>query len=68
MNEGYLQHNPVAGIVLRAPKDPLVEPYHLEHIKAMMAILDHDWEVATIHREKMLAARNCLFGARNEAG
>jgi len=58
VKEGYLGHNPMDGIAVKAPKDPLVEPYRPEHIEAMVAVLDHDWKVATAPRQRMLAARD----------
>lgn len=58
VKEGYLEHNPMDGILLRAPKDPPVEPYRPEHIEAMVAVLDHDWKFATTARQRMLAARD----------
>jgi len=63
--EGYLEQNPLDGIVFKAPKDPPIEPYQLEHKDKFLAVLDHDWKVAKTLRQRMLAARNraivCLF-------
>lgn len=65
ITEGYLEHNPLDGIVFKPPKDPPIEPYQREHKKKFLAVLDHDWKVAKTPRQRMLAARDkaivCLF-------
>lgn len=58
VKEGYLKHNPMDGIVLKAPKNPLIEPYRPEHIDRMLDVLERDWQIATTLRQKMLAARD----------
>jgi site-specific recombinase XerD len=57
-SEGYLQQNPVEGIILRPPPAAPVEPYRREHINTYFEILENDWRTATTSRQKMLAARN----------
>jgi integrase/recombinase XerD len=57
-NERYLAQNPMDSIVLRLPKPAPIEPYQAEHIDAFVKVLDHDWQVASTARQKMLAARN----------
>jgi len=65
MAEGYVEHNPLDGIVFKPPKDPPIEPYQREHKEKFLAVLNHDWEVARTPRQRMLAARDkaitCLF-------
>ena len=56
VEQGYMEDNPMDGIVLRAPKDAPIEPYRCEHIEKMLAVLDHDWKTAVTERQKMLAA------------
>jgi integrase/recombinase XerD len=58
VNEGYLEQNPIDGIVLKPPKAAPIEPYKPEHMEAFVRVLDHDWQVATTTRQKMLAARD----------
>ena len=58
VKEGSLKHNPMDGIVLRAPKDPPGEPYRLEHIDWMLKVLEHDWQIATTLHQRMLAAQD----------
>lgn len=58
MEEGYISHNPLDGIVFRAPKDPPIEPYKQEHKEKFLSIVDYDWKVAKTPRQKMLAARD----------
>jgi len=50
VNEGYLEQNPLDGIVLKPPKAAPIEPYKPEHINAFIKVLDHDWQVATTTR------------------
>ncbi len=57
-SEKYIKQNPIDGIILRPPKAAPIEPYKPEHIEAFLKILDHEWQVATTTRQKMLAARN----------
>lgn len=57
-NEGYLDNNPMDGIMLRHPKEPPVEPYRPDDIQRILAVLDHDWRTAITPRQKMLAARD----------
>lgn len=60
-----MEHNPLCGVIFRAPKGPPIEPYKPEHKEKFLAILDDDWKVAKTPRQKMLAARDkaitCLF-------
>jgi len=56
--EDYMEHNPLDGIVFRAPKDPPIEPYKQEHKEKLLTIVDYDWKVAKTPRQKMLAARD----------
>jgi integrase/recombinase XerD len=58
VNEGFLERNPVDGIILKPPDAALIEPYKPEHIATFFKILDNDWRTATTPRQKMLAARN----------
>ena len=58
VDEGYLKQNPIDTIVLKPPKAAPIEPYKPEHIDAFLKILEHEWQVATTTRQKMLAARN----------
>jgi len=63
--EGYLEHNPLDGIRFKAPEDPTIEPYQLEHKNKFLAVRDYGWKVAKTPRQKMLATRDkailCLF-------
>ena len=54
--ERYVEQNPLAGIVFRPPRDAPIEPYNLEHIEKIFAVLDYNWKVANTLRQKMLAA------------
>lgn len=56
--EGYLEHNPMDGIVVKRPQSAPIEPYRPEHIDRMLNVLDNDWRVATTSRQRMLVARN----------
>jgi site-specific recombinase XerD len=58
VNEGYLEQNPIDGIVLKPPTAAPIEPYKPEHMDAFVRVLDHDWQMATTTRQKMLAARD----------
>jgi len=58
VNEGYLEQNPIDGIVLKPAKTAPIEPYKPEHIDAFVKVLDYDWQVAITTRQKMLAARD----------
>jgi len=58
VSEGYLQQNPIDSIVLKPSRAAPIEPYKPEHIDAFVKVLDHDWQVATTTRQKMLAARD----------
>jgi len=58
LKEGYLEQNPVDGIILRPPDPAPIEPYKPEHLGTFLRILEHDRRVATTSRQKMLAARN----------
>ena len=58
VKEGYLQGNPMKGIVLNAPQPTPIEPYRAEHIDRILKVLDYDWQVAGTQRQKMLVARN----------
>jgi site-specific recombinase XerD len=58
MEEDYIEHNPLDGIVFRAPKDPLIEPYKQEHKEKFLCVADYDWKVAKTPHQKMLAARD----------
>ena len=46
------------GIFLKAPKNPLIEPYRPEHIDRMLEVLEHDWQIAKTPCQRMLAARD----------
>jgi len=56
--EGYLEQNPVDGIILRLPDAAPIEPYKPEHISTFLKILENEWRASTTSRQKMLAARN----------
>lgn len=58
LKEGYLEQNPVDGIILRMPDAVPIEPYKPEHINTFFKILEHEWRASTTSRQKMLAARN----------
>ena len=45
-NEGYLEQNPIDGIVLKRPIAAPIEPYKPEYIDAFVKVLGHDWQVA----------------------
>ncbi len=65
IQERHFEQNPMDGIELKPPKDPPVEPYRTEQIASLFKVLDHDWQVATTERQRMMAARDkailCLF-------
>ena len=56
--EGYIEHNPLDGIMFKPPKDPPIEPYSHEHKEKFLAVLENDWKVARTTRQRMLAARD----------
>jgi site-specific recombinase XerD len=58
VKEGHLEHNPLDGITLTAPKPLQIEPYRPEHVEKMLAVLNHEWNVANTARQSMLAARD----------
>ena len=58
MKEGYIEHNPMDGIIMNRPQPVPIEPYRPEHIDRMLKVLDHDWQVATTPRQRMRAARD----------
>lgn len=58
VNERCLEQSPIDGIILKPPKSAPIEPYEPQHMKAFVKVLDHDWQVATTTRQKMLAARD----------
>ncbi|MFO8100843.1 MAG: tyrosine-type recombinase/integrase [Dehalococcoidia bacterium] len=58
VSEGYLERNPMDGVVLKQPPTPAVEPYQPEHLNRMLKVLDEDWRNAMTPRQKMLAARD----------
>jgi len=58
VKEGHLEHNPLDGITLTAPKPLQIEPYRPEHVEKMLTVLNHEWKVAKTARQRMLAARD----------
>lgn len=56
--EDYLPSNPMAGLKLKPPKDPPVEPWRLEQIERMFQVLEHEWREAKTAKQRMLSARN----------
>ena len=42
MEEGYMERNPLDGIIFRAPKDPPIEPHKQEHKGKFLAVVDSD--------------------------
>ena len=58
VDEGYLDHIPMDGIKIEAPKDRPIDPWRPEHLDKMSELLEHDWKVARTSRQQMLAARD----------
>ena len=44
--------------MLKPPTAAAIEPYKPQYIDAFAKVLNHDWQVATTTRQKMLAARD----------